>query len=403
MRTFGVLVIGMLSMVLIGGGLLITPAFGQAPQVGDTVVLVERDLHIPAHPGPGITNVSLRFTSGSTAEILAIDEARGWLQIRGERVEGNVATGWITRTYVASIGSQTPVPPPAAELSWCLPPGSPTPRPGRLRIATWNLANLHAEDGQSIFTGPDPSERRFALDYARIRCYIRLFDPDILAVQEVDGVEALRRVADEAIYEVHVSSRAQPAGLNGRQNTGFAFKRGLTVQPLPDVETLDVSGGALRYGAWIDATVGSHTLRLLSVHLKSGCFSNSSSGSACDTLFAQLPHLQQWIATAAMEPHPFIVLGDFNRRLNEPGDLVWAELNDGESPNGNLTAVTEHMPISCRNNEFTAFIDHIVTDARASAFVDRSSFRHVTFRLEDRPVWHLISDHCPVVVELWVP
>ncbi|WP_157679906.1 hypothetical protein [Nitrosococcus watsonii] len=39
----------------------------------------------------------------------------------------------------------------------------------------------------------------------------------------------------------------------------------------------------------------------------------------------------------------------------------------------------------------------------AMAFVDPSSFRHVTYRQADRPVWDKISDHCPVVVELWAP
>lgn len=60
------------------------------------------------------------------------------------------------------------------------------------------------------------------------------------------------------------------------------------------------------------------------------------------------------------------------------------------------------MPVSCRDNEFTEFIDHIVFDKRAIAFVDRSSFRHVTYRQADKPLWNQISDHCPVVVELWV-
>jgi endonuclease/exonuclease/phosphatase family metal-dependent hydrolase len=92
-----------------------------------------------------------------------------------------------------------------------------------------------------------------------------------------------------------------------------------------------------------------------------------------------------------------------NRRLTQSGDTVWAKIDDGQPAKSDLTAVTENMPISCRDNHFTEFIDHIVTDRRASAFVDRSSFRHVTYRQEDKPVWHLISDHCPVVVELWVP
>ena len=55
-----------------------------------------------------------------------------------------------------------------------------TPHPsGRLRLATWNLANLHAQDGQAIYTGADLSEKRATVDYERIRCYVRLFDPDI--------------------------------------------------------------------------------------------------------------------------------------------------------------------------------------------------------------------------------
>jgi hypothetical protein len=56
-----------------------------------------------------------------------------------------------------------------------------------MRLATWNLENLHAQDGQSTYTGPDLSVKRVARDYERIRCYVPLFDPDILAVREVDG------------------------------------------------------------------------------------------------------------------------------------------------------------------------------------------------------------------------
>ena len=130
------------------------------------------------------------------------------------------------------------------------------------------------KDGQAIYAEPDPSEKRAAVDYERIRCYVRLFDPDILAVQEVDGEEALQRVVDTDVYTVHVDDRPQ-GSLNGKQNTGLAFKKGLTVTPQADVETLDVDGdGRLRYGARINLTLNGHTLQLMSVHLKSGCFQN---------------------------------------------------------------------------------------------------------------------------------
>lgn len=391
------------ALVLLGW--LAPPVVAQEVRVGDTVILIERDVHIPAHPAAGDTDVAFRFASGSPATVIGIDVATGWLQIRGEEVGGADNTGWISRAFVASIGAPNPTPPvtPPLQLAWCPNKGSQTPRPGRLRIATWNLGNLHAVDGQSTFTSGDPSVRRFSIDYERIRCYIRLFDPDVLAVQEVDGEEALLRVIDADIYDVHVSSRPKPPDMNGKQNTGFAYKKGLTVQEQPDVESLDVSNGGLRRGTRIDITQGMQTWALMSVHLKSGCFDNDSSGSACNTLLMQVPKLEQWIDDAATGSHPFIVLGDFNRRLNVPADVVWTNLDDGQPANADLFAATENMPVSCRDNEFAEFIDHIVFDKRATAFVDRSSFRQVTFRQADRPVWDKISDHCPVVIEIWVP
>lgn len=393
------------SLIVIG--LATLPAAAQEPQVGNSVVLVERDIHIPAHPAPGDGDVPFRFASGSTAIVLAIDPATGWLQLRGEEVGGADATGWVARGFVARLaGTTPPTPPPQPplQLAWCPAKGSQTPRPGgRLRLATWNIGNLHAVDGQSTFGGSDPSVKRFAIDYERIRCYIRMIDPDVIAVQEIDGEEALSRVVDADVYNVHVSPRPKPPSMNGRQNTGFAYKKGLNVTERPDVTSLDVANGELRTGARIDVTHGMQTLVLMSVHLKSGCFDNNASGSACNTLLAQIPKLEEWIDGAAKDPHPFVVLGDFNRRLNVPGDIVWTNLDDGQPANADLLAATDHMPVSCRDNEFTSFIDHMVFDLRATAFVDRSSFRQVTFRQADRPVWDLISDHCPVVVEMWVP
>jgi endonuclease/exonuclease/phosphatase family metal-dependent hydrolase len=370
-------------------------------QPGDIVRLQERDLHIPAHPAPGNPQVHLRFVSGSRATVLRLDTQTGWVELRGESLQGAQNTGWIVRQYIAARlteGDNTP-----ESLQWCPPKGSPQPHPsGRLRLATWNLENLHAQDGQSTYTSPDPSVQRVAVDYERLRCYVRLFAPDILAVQEVDGEAALRRIVDFDVYDVHVDDR--PRGeLNGQQNTGFAFKRGLTVTRQPDFTALDVRGdGRLRYGARIDLTHNGQTIKLMAVHLKSGCFDNNSTSSACPTLLAQLPVLEGWIDEEARGPAPFIVLGDFNRRFNVSNDQVWAELDDGEPANADLTTITKDMPVSCRDNEFTEFIDHIVFDRRAAAWVDRTSFRHLTYRQADRAVWDKISDHCPVIVELWI-
>jgi hypothetical protein len=79
----------------------------------------------------------------------------------------------------------------------------------------------------------------------------------------------------------------------------------------------------------------------------------------------------------------------------------WVEVR-GEPGNADLTALTQDMPISCRDNSFTEFIDHLVVDRRVLPWVDRTSFRQVTYRQADKGVWDRLSDHCPVLVELWI-
>jgi phosphatidate phosphatase APP1 len=67
---------------------------------------------------------------------------------------------------------------------------------------------------------------------------------------------------------------------------------------------------------------GQRDPEIYSVHLKSGCFDNASTSSACATLDAQVPVLEGRIDEAARAPVPFIVLGDFNRRFAQTNDRV---------------------------------------------------------------------------------
>jgi hypothetical protein len=83
---------------------------------------------------------------------------------------------------------------------------------------------------------------------------------------------------------------------------------------------------------------------------------------------------------------PFIVLGDFNRRFREPHDRVWADLDDGEPADADRTARTQDRPISGRDHPVTEFTDHLVVDRRVLPWVDRTAFRHVTYRQADKAV-----------------
>ncbi|MBB6521460.1 endonuclease/exonuclease/phosphatase family protein [Pseudoteredinibacter isoporae] len=360
--------------------------------VGDRVTLVKRDQGVPAHPAEGDFNVSFRFTPGSEVKIEAIGH---WLKVSGEATDGRGSIGWIAKRYVAnSHGQNLPEVTLASELDWCPPKGSSEKHPsGRLRIASWNIENLHAKNGESVY--PDSVKRR-DVDYERIKCYIRRLDADILAVQEVDGEEALKRIVDTDVYDIVVSKR------DADQNTGFAYKKGLNVTPREDFKALNIERE--RRGTRIDLEHNGKTIRLMSVHLKSGCFSNESSSInyACQVLQKQVPVLEQWIDESARLADGFIILGDFNRRVNAVGDLVWRAWDDREPANADLTSITADMPISCRDNRYTTFIDHIVLDKRAANWFDQASFRHVNFRQADKRKWNKISDHCPIVGELWV-
>jgi endonuclease/exonuclease/phosphatase family metal-dependent hydrolase len=160
--------------------------------------------------------------------------------------------------------------------------------------------------------------------------------------------------------------------------------------------------GRLRDGARIELPHHGQTLQLLSVHLMSGVFDNTSTSSAWATLLTQVPVLEGWIDAAARGPRPLIVLGDFNRRLTQSNDRVWADLDDGEPVTADLTVLGQDMPVSCWDNTFTEFIDHIVVDRRVLPWIDRTDFRQVTYRQADKAIWDQLSDHCPMLVELWI-
>lgn len=75
---------------------MVTLAHAQNVRPGDQVRFVERDQHIPAHLAPGDSRVHLRFVSGSAATVLRLNAATGWIEVRGEPLQGTQDTGWVT-------------------------------------------------------------------------------------------------------------------------------------------------------------------------------------------------------------------------------------------------------------------------------------------------------------------
>ena len=265
-----------------------------------------------------------------------------------------------------------------------------------LKIASWNLEHL-AEDGA---TGCRP---RTEADYAVLKAYADRLDADVVAFEEVQSAKAAARVFDPGKYDIVIEARpgggaaspcqALPGRFLNRQAVGFAIRKGVSYQHMADVTDLQLGNPNLRSGVDIVVRPKDHApIRLLAVHLKSGC-AWGNSGEACATLQRQVPIVETWIDARAAEGLRFAVLGDFNRRLAKPGDPIWAEWDDSAPANADLALGEGGQGPRC-DPRYKDFIDHVVLDRRAAAGL--VGFEELTYdEGGERP-----SDHCPIAIRL---
>lgn len=271
----------------------------------------------------------------------------------------------------------------------------PADTPGALRIVSWNIEHLAAENGRGCAPRDDEG-------YARVAAIIDEVDADIWLLQEIENEAALARVFNPDEWTFHIEAR--PAGdadnyplCRGRddgtrltmQATAIAVRNGIEHQPLPALQALDVEGNErLRWGVAI-MLPGDTPTDIMSVHLKSGCFSGSDA-SACPVFLDQVPVLESWIDERSAAGRAVIVGGDFNRRLEIEGDAVWLDLNDGvPAP---LSIAGAGIGPRC-NPRYREFIDFIVFNQAAGRSKVEDSFFETTFSgpRDTHP-----SDHCPV-------
>ena len=263
-----------------------------------------------------------------------------------------------------------------------------------LKIATWNLEWLTLRTaGDPIL--PEGVIPKRAEDRAVLRRYAQYLDADIVAVQEVDGPEVLRDIFTPDRYAIYMTGDAVV------QRTGFAVRRGLEVQHNPDLTGLDIYPDArfrLRSGADITVVLPGGRLRLLDVHLKTGCHDKRLTDHSrnCATLARQVAPLGGWLAQRRAEGVPFVLLGDFNRVMDGDDDLL-AALN-AVTP---LARATEGYSTSCWGGN--TFIDHILAGGAARAWMERDTLRVMTYRETEPEAKERLSDHCAVSVRFRLP
>ena len=266
-----------------------------------------------------------------------------------------------------------------------------------LRIASWNLEHLNDTDGAGCVA-------RDSADYDAIARQVAVLGADIVAFQEVENEAAARRVFPPAGWHVAVSSRPamdpgracwqRPEARLGHLATGFAIRRGIAWRRNEDLTALGAGDRFQRWGTDITVTVNGRDLRLLSVHLRTGCWGAKQDGDgeraeSCAILRGQMLRLKAWADARRAEGTAFVILGDFNRRLAVPGDWAWRLLSPPTAP---LYLATAGLASRC-DPRFTELIDHLVVGGSAGAMLVPGSVRELA-RRERHP------DHCAVSASL---
>jgi endonuclease/exonuclease/phosphatase family metal-dependent hydrolase len=262
-----------------------------------------------------------------------------------------------------------------------------------LKVATWNL-NWLTERPTGDPALPADVHVRVPEDFDLLRQYAVQLDADVIAIQEVDGRAVAARLFPPDHYSIHMTRD------DVVQRVGIVVRRGLAYDVNPDVTAIRGEQRLhLRSGADITLHVAGGPLRVLAVHLKTGCDDASLTRSrrrACTELGSQVPALQAWIAARQQEGVPFVVLGDFNRHMDGK-DQLWAAL----SQTAPLVRATEGRSSPCWGNE--AFIDHIIAGGAARAWMQLPTLRVLSYRESGEDWKDRLSDHCPVSVRFQVP
>lgn len=300
-----------------------------------------------------------------------------------------------------------------------------------LRLATWNLEHLAANAG-------DGCRSRTEADYERLRHHAARLNADIVALQEVENEAAIARVFDPTVYAIEISRqpdldlgrcRRQTRQERTMQRTGFAIDRarlealGLTYRRLPDLAELGLQTRRWGTRLLIESTDGgSESIQMLSLHLKSGCSFSRLDGTSnrhqCDLLILQRGILEEWIDARADADERFVLLGDFNRQLDQPNDGFWADIDDAtvcdwapdpqlgrkcrpgterSDAKADLTLANSGVPFPFPfNPRYPYAVDHIVFDAAIGEQVIPESYSALDYE-GDEPA---PSDHHPVSISL---
>jgi len=325
-----------------------------------------------------------------------------------------------------------------------------------IRIATWNIGNLHAKLDEPLREG---APARNAEDIRRLNKVREAIDADVFALQEVNGPVAARLIFPALEYDLCVSSRyiddmergwyePRVPGWDERRSdriyTVIAIKRGpfqlIDCQYYPHIGLFDYDEDGVarevRRGVSVRLVWDDNDLTLLNVHLKSGCFGRAIApvdgehpDPDCRTHERHINALEAWVDAQIQQGKPIAIVGDFNRRLNahhggaptERRDHLWQDMNDNKPRGARFIALpgktsTEPPERPCwahqeggEGHYYPQPIDFFVFNEEAARLVRPETYREWDFKAtlgddfdDDRYAGRngdRLSDHCPASVD----
>ncbi|MEL6965368.1 MAG: endonuclease [Pseudomonadota bacterium] len=286
-------------------------------------------------------------------------------------------------------------------------------QPG-VRLATWNIANFWHVDGEHLRPRRDgrPGLIRVASNYQAILNVIGALDADIIGLQEIASPEAARRLFPETEWDLVFSRRfsddlaADPDRLDSSQTrdiyTALVVRRAVAKVEGTERLELDIlheDGRPVREGIAALIDVDGFRFWAASLHMKSGCFFDNdlTRRDDCRTLAKQIPILEDWIDEKSAAGWPVALLGDFNRRLDRGHDTVREDLDDLDPVD--LFKIPHRQELMCStfSKQPRTSIDYIIVNQALWAFTHVSAIPNLDIA---NPV---ISDHCPVFIDVRLP
>ncbi|MGB0937852.1 MAG: endonuclease/exonuclease/phosphatase family protein [Colwellia sp.] len=274
-----------------------------------------------------------------------------------------------------------------------------------LKVSSWNIAWLSSHE----------YNKRTNDDYEQLASYAKTLNADVISLQEVESEQWARKVFGDD-YDYYFSTK------DWVQRVGVAIKKSakLEVEAI-EYKALDV--GRVRHGMDITISRNGAILKLLAVHLKSGCFEapldkksvaampatnerEQKRKHACSTLSKQVTPLEEWVDEQARRDIPFLIVGDFNRRFAKDIEAKYSE-NEGlwqaldDEGNESLWTPTTTVNSKCWGGYYKDYIDHIIFNPSAKKLYQKNSFSQLVFTPEyTRKLSQTLSDHCPISVTL---